>query len=332
MSMEGRPMLNCRIWPNGEFSIWDQSPTLAIKPPPECPDYLGLSLLPNSHREALGLVGPKGDRKKRGSSGITPLGSRTVRNAAYLLQERHGIKNLGFYTFTLPPTTDCDEYLAGMEWSEILRIFFQSVGRLLKAAALPTSYVACTEIQEKRHAAHGGLPLHLHVVFVGRKPGGGWAIASDQWRALWRRAVVSRCPAYGCVSFAASTDTARLKTSAEGYLGKYLTKGRAAVSLLLSRDPALEEFLPSTWWNCSMGLKRAIGKRITGGISTAGKLIRDIRQKDTRVGFSREILVELAMGERVPVAIIGKLSAEGRGRYCWREGGVRKLDKTGPDR
>ena len=76
----------CRIWPNGEFSIWEEKKNTRVEPPPESPDYLGLSLLANSHKVALGMAPPPRERAKRGEKGISRLGARTVRNAAFLLE------------------------------------------------------------------------------------------------------------------------------------------------------------------------------------------------------------------------------------------------------
>ena len=143
-------MLNCRIYPNGEFSIWEEKKNIEVVPPPEAPDYLGLSLLPISHRVALGLADPPKKRSQEGLNGITKQGARTVRNGAFLLEQKYGQKHLTFLTCTLPLIEDSAEYNAGREWAEIIRIFNQAITRLLKAAGLPPSYVGCTEIQEIR--------------------------------------------------------------------------------------------------------------------------------------------------------------------------------------
>jgi hypothetical protein len=309
-------MLNCRIYPNGEFSIWEEKKDLEVVGPPDQPDYLGLSLLPISHRIALGMAEPPPKRAREGLSGITKHGARTVRNGAFLLEQKYGQANLTFLTCTLPQVNETAEYAVGREWSEIVRIFNQNLTRLLKAAGLPPTYVGCTEIQEKRYQERGGLPLHVHMVFPGRKPYGRWVISADQFRAQWRSAVIARCPEYATASFKASVDCQRVKSSAENYLGKYMTKGAASLSNLLSDDPGIAEFLPKSWWSCSLNLKRAIGKRLSGGNSSALKLIRDVRAKDTRVGFSAEVTVTMRDGNPLVVAVVGKLTPEGRRRYC----------------
>ena len=315
-------MLNCRIFPNGEFSIWEEKKNIAVEPPPEQPDYLGLSLLPISHRVALGMADPPPERSREGLRGITKHGARTVRNGAFLLEQKYGQRHLTFLTCTLPLVNDTAEYNAGREWPEIVRIFNQSLIRLLRAAGLPPSYVGCTEIQEKRYQERGGLPLHLHMVFPGRKQFKSWAISANQFRALWYNAVTARCPEFKGANFKASVDCQPVKKSAESYLGKYMTKGAASLSNLLRDDPGIAEFLPRSWWSCSLAVKRAIGKRITGGLETARKLISDVRGNDSRVGFAAEVLVTLADGATIPVAVVGKLTPEGRNRYCWAAGRV----------
>lgn len=319
-------MLNCRIYPNGEFSIWDQKKNLKVEPPPEQPDYLGLSLLPNSHRVAIGMSPPPPERAPRGQKGITRLGARTVRNAAFLLQQKYGLDRLSFLTCTVPLVSETAEYNLGREWAEIVRIFIQKITRLLEAAGLPRSYVGCTEIQEKRLEEHGGLPLHLHLVFPGRKPGGPWTIGKEQFASAWASAVECRCPEFKDANWKPSTRVERLKKSPENYLGKYMTKGAASLSGLIDSDPGIAEFLPASWWHCSLNLKRAIGKRITGGLSTARKLTKDVRSGDTRVNFSAVVKVPFQDGNEIPVAIVGRLSPEGRNRYCWRAGSIIGID------
>lgn len=310
-------MLNCRIWPNGEFSIWEEKKELRVEPPPEDPDYLGLSLLPNSHRVALGMADPPKTRAQRGLKGITRHAARMTRNAAFLLESKYPLKRLGFYTFTIPPLDETSDYAVGREWAEIVRIFLQSVTRLLSAAGLPTSYVGCTEIQEGRYARDGGLPLHLHIVVVGRtRINGPWAIHSDQWRALWRSAILARCPEFSGVSFRAAVDTEPLKKTAAGYLGKYMSKGVESLGRILAEDPGLAEFLPRSWSHCSLKLRRAVGARLAGGNDSARKLMKDIRTADTRIDFAREIKIEVSAGVVIPVAVVGVLSAEGRAKYC----------------
>lgn len=309
-------MLNCRIFPNGEFTLWDEKKNLEVTGPPAQPDFLGLTLLPISHRVLLGLCDPPPERAKRGTKGITRHGARTVRNAAFLLEEKYGPKNLTFLTCTLPWVSETAEYSAGREWAEIIRTFNQSLTRLLVAAGLPPTYVGCSEVQGKRYQERGGLPLHVHLVFPGRKPFGHWVISAAQFRNLWRNAVIARCPEFKAVKFSASVDCQPVRESAENYLGKYMSKGAPLLAAMLADDPGIIEFLPSAWWTCSANLRKAIAGRIAGGNLSAIKLIRDVRVGDSRVGFSAEVKAEMGDKNIVVVAVVGKLTAEGRRKYC----------------
>jgi len=257
---------------------------LKVEPPPEDPDYLGLSLLPNSHRVALGMAEPPKTRAQRGLGGITRHAARTVRNAAFLLEGKYPLKRLGFYTFTIPPVNGTSDYAVGREWAEIVRIFLQSVTRMLAAAGLPTSYVGCTEIQEGRYAKYGGLPLHLHIVVVGKKRiNGPWAIHSDQWRALWRSAIIARCPEFSEVSFRASADTVVIKKSAAGYLGKYMSKGAAAVDFVIQEHPELYEFLPRAWYNLTNEMRQTVLRNVAYG-PIIGRAVEEMTQ-DSSPGY-----------------------------------------------
>lgn len=316
----------CRIWPNGEFSIWAERATTKIEPQQGEVDFLGLSLLPNSHRVALGMADPPPKRRKRGSKGITRLGARTVRNGAFLLQQTYGNDRLAFCTFTLPNYLESEQYLIATRWAEIVRKFMQAMGRVLKAAGLPGSMVGCTEIQEKRYKTQGGLPLHLHLVFVGRHARKDWLISANQYRAMWKNAIENEFPNLKGASFKASVDCQGVKRDMSAYLGKYMSKGSGVLAQILEDDPDLGDLLPSSWWTCSLKLRRAIGRRITGGYSTAEKLLRDIRAGDSRIKSSHEVKVELGKGEILTVAVVGALTGEGRGKYCWREGGIIGID------
>ena len=303
---------------------------MAVEPPPQCPDYLGLSLLPNSHRVALGLCLPPPERARRGLKGISRHGARMVRNGAFLLSKTYGARNLAFLTFTLPAISETDQYAVGLRWAEIVRKFVQSAKRLLQAAGLSGSVVGCTEIQGGRYQKYGGMPLHLHLVTVGKRPGGSWAISADQWRALWRNALVNEFPSMGNVDFSSSLDCQGVKQDIGSYLGKYMTKGVAELSQMVKDDPGIVDFLPSSWWICSLKLRRAVGARISGGQQSASRLFRDIVARDSRVLSSTEVKVRLSDGAEVVVAIVGKLSPEGRSRYCW-DGSLLKQLQRQPD-
>lgn len=308
-------MLNSRIWPHGEFSIWEEKKSLDISDaPPD--DPLGLSLLPISHKIQIGLADEPAPRAKRGSRGITRYGQRVVKSGAYLLQEKAGADCLSFLTCTLPAISESDQYLCGIEWAEITRQYVQQLRRYLTKRGLPGSIVGCTEIQGQRYARDGGLPLHLHLVFEGRRRGGPWALTVAESTELWRRAVEARVPSVAGASWRAAVNLERVRESVSGYLGKYLSKGERALAAVIKDDAAIVEFLPSSWWFCSDRLRKAVLRRVTGGNATARLLLQDCRDKDTRVQYSALVELTFEDGGRVAVAIVGTLSPEGRRRYC----------------
>lgn len=312
----GSGRLTCRILPNGEFSVW-QERLCTVEPPTEQPDYLGLSILPNSHKQLIGLAGPAPNRTQRGLSGITRLGARTIRNGAFCLEKVKGRKNLSFLTCTLP-LAGADEFNAGREWAEIVRIFCQSLRRLLQAAGLAGSLIGCTEIQMKRYRRYGGLPLHLHLVFQGRKPYVGWGISCAQFTALWRRAVIIRCPEFGNFDFSASCNVQMVEKSAAGYLGKYLSKGPGTIAALLADDPELAEFLPRSWWICSSKLRAYIRKASVSGYERAQQVMHWVRTDSPLVLGFHVVEIELEPGRLTPVAVVGRLSEGGRLRVGLR--------------
>lgn len=322
--MKGRP--NCRILPNGQFSLWRES-DFKVEPPTKTPDYLGLSLLPNSHKVLLGLAEPTPERGQRGLNGISSLGTKTVKNGCFLLERKHGRQVLSFLTCTIPGDA-CQSLEAGREWAEIVRQFLQSLRRLLKAAGLPGSIVGVTEIQMKRYRERGGMPLHLHLVFQGRKPGGPWSISISQFDALWRRAVTNRVESLAATSFASACNVQRVKQSAEGYLGKYLSKGASALAAVLKDDPAIAEFLPRSWWFCSQSLKRAIVKATVAGSERAEQLYRQMNREAAIFDFVREVAVEMPDGATVAVAMVGRLNGFGRRLMGVHEATERLMSST----
>jgi hypothetical protein len=89
---------------------------------------LGLSLLANSHNsEFQNISTASNESKRRGHKGITSYGKRMIRNAAWLIQKKVGIKQLGFLTVTLPSFDSREDIMCVLisEWSEMVRQFLQ---------------------------------------------------------------------------------------------------------------------------------------------------------------------------------------------------------------
>jgi hypothetical protein len=223
------------------------SAPVSVPSPAQTGEPLDSSKLTNSHRA------------KRGEKGITKYGRRMVRNGAFVLQDRFGRRRLSFLTLTLPGMTDEQIREACEKWSEITRVFFQWITRQLKAAGLPTMYVAVTEVQERRATREMRPPLHLHMVFVGRAGGGSWCLSPMDVRQAWQRAVRKQLKSFtDALDFSSAENIQMVRKSAETYLGKYMSKG---AELIASWQSMFESFpIPHTWWNCSLAMKRTIAR------------------------------------------------------------------------
>lgn len=207
---------------------------------------LGLSLPANSHR-------------RRGELGITSRGARLVRNAAHVMQERFGRERLSFITLTLPNLPQDELLRCSQEWPRIVRVFCQRLRRALLSRGLPTCMVGCTEIQEERFRERGEVALHLHLLIVGRKRRNwGWEFRPRQFRATWCD-VLSTVLEREIWSDAVE-NVEGIYANASGYLGKYMSKGVAVCSEI--EEQGQKDYLPSSWYTCSMNLKRAYKRSI----------------------------------------------------------------------
>lgn len=308
-----------RVYPNGEFSLWWESESVDISDAPE-PDPLGLSTLPNSHKEMLGLPIPA-PRQRQGMNGISSHGSKMVRNACYLLQRTHGRENLSFVTLTLPPLPN-HGVISPPQWAEITRQVVQTFRRRLVAHGLPGSIVGVVEIQMERQKKEGGMPLHLHIVFKGRKGRySGWAIAPHEVDIVWLRACLNAEPRFQGVSFKSACRIERIEKDAAGYMGKYLSKGKTAVQAVLEACPEASAYLPSSWWICSNKLKAAINVRVRYGEGPARRIMSWARADDPFFDYWRDVWIELGGNPKAMHCVVGKLTVPGIVRMGLRANG-----------
>ena len=208
-----------------------------------------------------------------GLKGLTSYGARTLKSAAYLLEEEYGKERLVFGTYTLPPMSSPFRKWFHENWNIFVKMIFKYITRHLeKQNAETTHYCHCTEVQEKRFRATGEVYLHLHFIFVGVSPEGRnylstrasdgiLSLAFETMERLYRQATDDREPVWkGAGGIGASGRLERIRKSVVGYLGKYLSKGRA-----LSNKVGLgerTEYYPRQWWGCHRGLLRKVKERI----------------------------------------------------------------------
>lgn len=263
---------------------------------------LGLSTLSNSQKTT---------KPRRGLNGITPHGKRLVKGTAAWLERERGRATLSFCTLTLP-----SEYAIApigkhegtkQGWTELTRQYIQKIQYHLGKYGLPKDVVGVTEIQERRMERYGGMPLHLHIVFQGRKPKGAWAMTCEQLSELWRDTVENVMGIKEGTNWEAAVNVQRVKKSVAGYLGKYLSKGTKVIEKVIQEEK--QDLLPSTWYVCTSGL-RAIYKKnlyVLSG-STAGMGL-DILTGVGRglIGWSRDIVIKGADGYPWKAGWVGKL-------------------------
>lgn len=163
--------------------------------------------------------------------------ARNIRNAGFLLQELYGKDQLSFLTLTLPNVSIESINNISLNWGKIVNHFLTWLGQKMKSASVPFEYVYCTEIQEKRRTKYGQTAFHLHMVFVGRNRRQVWAVTPIQCRKAWVRAIKPYC-AEDQFETSALENLQKVKSSASGYLSKYLSKGTRADNAS-GADPAL---------------------------------------------------------------------------------------------
>jgi len=267
-----------RLWPNGELTA-GVVPKTAINPysnhvPPtteadrwavECVRQHGAA----ETWDHIGDGAPLGSsqlsknhtRERRGLKGIPSKGARMVRNAAHVLEQRHGRWRLAMLTCTLPELSETDRVNVHANWAAILRVFTQWMKRRLDKS-IDTGYlVGVTEIQEKRYARSKQVWNHIHIVYPARlKHPTDWLITAGEFRNAWERAVSQFCT--GRYDFKASIDCAAIRKSASGYIGKYCTKGKAFVQQSIGE--ASQKDLPRSWYFVSNGLRKEVYRAIRG--------------------------------------------------------------------
>lgn len=317
-----------KLWPNGEFGLGFQKRSqmthkvkeeVSVFENPTKPEMLAYACRQAIRQRwcdetgnslpSLGLSPhvKSHKRQKRGLKGISSYGRKMVRSGAYLLQKRYGRNRLSFLTLTLPSVSVEQSYEISRNWSEIVRKFLQSLGRLLRRRSMPATVVGCTEIQESRLESSGVLGLHLHLVFVGRSARSGWVVSYKEARKLWKRELDRVLGEdLNCDS---TENMERVKKDAEQYLGKYMSKGLSSVQSLVNQG--LGDVLPSSWWCMTMELRRWIAlsmRRLEGeGASLFVRLV----EIDAEVFlYHKPVEITMGDGEKLKVGYFGKLKRE----------------------
>lgn len=264
-----------------------------------------------------------------GLKGITRRGARTVRCAAHLLQKTYGRGRLTFATVTVPNLPKEELRIVHERWHEVVEVYRLYIRRDLEKQGLRGEILSVSEIQDERHKETGIPILHLHSLWVGRLPYGGWAISTERHDDIWRKAIRLVIPKVR-VSFKSAANLQEVRTSASAYLGKYMTKSGAAVTT--AKDSGFADWLPRQWWNCTRSLKEWVKDETVESTVSSDFLLDAARANDKSVWeFYGEIGIDIGWSHDYWLASFGRLSgwaADGiRRSLGWEE--TRKAERKG---
>lgn len=327
-------LLKVKLYPNGECAVYKAKsyapqPISMYQPTEEtiekmrlfrmmclqpelfqyAPLLLGLSPHPNSDKwftepdsdTSTGLV----TRSAYGQNGITSYGARRVRNAAYLLQKEFGKFRCVFATVTVPNLPVEQMEVLHKRFSHLVELYRLGLKRLLQDKGLSGELVGVAEVQEKRYERTGVPVLHLHTVFVNRARDGQWVVTpkthDDVWLAAINATLGQKLP-----DVQSACNLSAVRDNAEGYLGKYMTKGVTIVKRIISQG--LGGWLPKQWWSCSRSLSERVDAATTQVDEFAEFLLESIEADGSGCWlWHRAIQMVKDNGDKLTIAYYGKL-------------------------
>lgn len=246
---------------------------------------------------------------KYGLHGLTGNGSKMLRSACFLLEEKFGKDDVTMATFTVPSLTKSERMLVAQGWGVLTnRLVERLKSYLIKAGRRPV-IAGCVEIQSARLESRSEGYLHLHVVWPAHSNTGGlWAVRAEEIRTWWKSAlerVIGRE-----LPYAPRVETAIVKQSVEAYMGKYLSKGSDDCLGQFVADLGYES-VPGQWWFASKEMKDWVREDTLGGRNLGALLesyIEHTVTKGTGSGFEwlRHVDLPLA-GRLVTVGYVGRL-------------------------
>lgn len=324
-----------RLWPNGEAVIWKQK---TFKPDPlvhpyydpstnhkmarlrlhltersleaALAVYMGLSPLTIFDSEFACVPTPSSakdeTRAVKGLKGITSYGARMVRNAAHVLEHSVTKGRCIFATVTCPPLPEHQLAVIHENWDKVTEYYRLGIRRCLERQGLSGELVTVSEIQTKRYERTGFPVLHLHSVFVGVTNAGRFAVSIEDHDDIWHRALSSVVP-LSLSEVSSACNLQRVKKSASGYLGKYMTKGVKDIEAIVAAG--YESWLPKHWWNCSRTLSQRV-KAQTRRIDELADWLDSTAQLGCREVWKwhRTVDLELEDGTTYSVARYGALT------------------------
>lgn len=343
--VQGRPQIipSGRLWPNGEFSLGycrvgqegsEEDEWAWVRPErhlageeldarlqgmnellEEMQEFyrlsgelaasgLTLSNVWNSHKP----IPPT----KKGLKGLTGHGTKMLRSACWLLEERLGKEDCVMITLTVPTLGREDRRRVAEQWGVITNRLVQWLTRELVKAGRSPVIAGCVEIQTARLERYRQGYLHLHLVCPAHSNSGGtWAIDARKLRTWWaeclERTIGKTLPSMPRI------ETAIVEKSVEGYLGKYLSKGTGAELAGFIGDLG-ESAVPGQWWFMSAPMRAAIVENTVSGRNAGAiidAMVNHLLEVGDGEGFSYVRHIDCMMnGLPVTVGYVGRFSPE----------------------
>lgn len=249
---------------------------------------------------------------KNGLQGLTGYGTKMLRSACYLLEERLGKDDCVMITLTVPALGRDARRRLAEQWGVVTNRLVQYLSRALLSAGRAPVIAGCVEIQTGRLEKYRQGYLHLHLVCPAHSNTGGcWAIDASELRTWWKECIERY--AQTSLPHLPRVETAIVEKSVEAYLGKYLSKGTGEELAGFVADLG-ESAVPGQWWFMSSPMRRAVKAETRSGINCGAVLdvmVNHLLEQGTGEGFDyiRHIDCEMS-GRRITVGFVGKLSPE----------------------
>jgi hypothetical protein len=247
---------------------------------------IGLVTVPISTKKA---------ESRSGTRGLTRLGARTLRQGAYIIEQRCGKDCTTFGTVTLPDVTDEELEYIEANWSQIVHRFFKRIKYHLEKKKLPSDVIHVTEVQPKRSENEGREIPHIHFVCQGRKRKGIWALTPKMVEKAWKKAL--GLPYRKQRTFSSSCQLARVKTSVSRYLSKYVAKSRRRISEQTS-SMNLRKLCLKQWWGCSNSLRKCILKSTKVRSGSLAEVLWSAHEKEDKTVWEYMGTIESTYSER----------------------------------
>jgi hypothetical protein len=240
------------------------------------------------------------------------MGSKMLRSACFLMEEKFGKEDVTMATFTVPRLERAERILLARRWGVLTNDLVRRLKAYLVEAGRPQVIAGCVEIQSARLESRKEGYLHIHAVWPAHSNTGGlWAVRAEEIRTWWKLAIERIIGRE--LPCAPRIETAIVETSVEHYMGKYLSKGSDDCLGQFVADLGYES-VPGQWWFASREMKQWVRENTLGGRNLGALLeayIEHTVTKGTGDGFEWLRHVDLPLGGRlITVGYVGRLNGE----------------------